>query len=186
MCFSPLFIIINRAGRRAGWAGGRGGEGPRTCLFIIFIYLYIRIFCSSPWRQRLKSAPPRWVRECSSPLPSYTPEFEADDGLEKKNGRCGGGEEDTSGVMSSCALAKKRERENKKYIKKSGFGKERITQLGERGGGGVVVKTCGEEEGKVKEIGGRGRERESARAQGKEEVVAQLRLTLMRSLCDGT
>lgn len=34
------------------------------------------------------------------------------------------------------------------------------------------------ERGKVKEIGERGR--------GKEKVVAQLRLTLMRSLCDGT
>lgn len=44
----------------------------------------------------------------------------------------------------------------------------------------------GEEEGKVKEIGEREKEKEGERAQGKEEVVAQLRLTLMRSLCDGT
>lgn len=40
---------------------------------------------------------------------------------------------------------------------------------------------CGERErGKVKEI------RERERGRGKEKVVAQLRLTLMRSLCDGT
>lgn len=38
----------------------------------------------------------------------------------------------------------------------------------------------GRERGKVKEIG------ERERARGKEKVVAQLRLTLMRSLCDGT
>lgn len=37
-----------------------------------------------------------------------------------------------------------------------------------------------EKEGKVKEIG------ERERGRGKEKVVAQLRLTLMRSLCDGT
>lgn len=36
------------------------------------------------------------------------------------------------------------------------------------------------ERGKVKEIG------ERERGRGKEKVVAQLRLTLMRSLCDGT
>lgn len=40
-----------------------------------------------------------------------------------------------------------------------------------------------EEEGKSKRQG-RGGERE--RGRGKEKVVAQLRLTLMRSLCDGT
>lgn len=37
-----------------------------------------------------------------------------------------------------------------------------------------------EKEGKVKEIG------ERERGRRKEKVVAQLRLTLMRSLCDGT
>lgn len=54
---------------------------------------------------------------------------------------------------------------NKRNVNKSTGGRQRDED---------VVR----ERGKVKEIGERGR--------GKEKVVAQLRLTLMRSLCDGT
>lgn len=54
---------------------------------------------------------------------------------------------------------------NKCDVNKSNRGKDREMEMWR------------EEEGKVKEREGRGRE---------EKVVAQLRLTLMRSLCDGT